>query len=124
MKKLGWTILFLGVSCALWSLHGQTKVNLSYERIPLIEAIRTIESTTSYRFVYSKSSIAGYNLTNLSFRNADIDDVLNRIERQTPVRFLRRGTQISVRVLGKSKSYNEPNVAGLFYDPITQKELS
>ncbi|MCQ6957225.1 SusC/RagA family TonB-linked outer membrane protein [Mucilaginibacter aquariorum] len=64
--------------------YGQTKINVSFEKVPLKKALREIEKKSDYHFLYNDDVLAKNNLpASLNTKDASLDEVMNALLHKT-----------------------------------------
>lgn len=80
-------LLFFTITTAGAQQRLDNKITLSFEKIPLIQAMKKVESITHYTFFYDRNTIQVDRKVSLSVKNASIEEVVRKMLSGTDISF-------------------------------------
>ncbi|MBN8876802.1 MAG: SusC/RagA family TonB-linked outer membrane protein [Sphingobacteriales bacterium] len=106
MKMLS---ILLFVACMELSATGYSQqITLSFQTSPLEKVLKEIERQTSFRFIYSKSTIELSHPVTINVTNQNLDAILVVCFDKQPLLYEQDGVFIIIKIKPLSKTFNDP----------------
>ena len=116
MKKFKVIIAFIGIMLLTSLTAAAQTYNVDYKNLPIEQVIKDLRKQTSYQFVYKKELLDGVPNVTCNYKNANLEQLLNRIFLGTDIDFeIVKGTVV-LKKADKNRPFFKKNVMGVITD--------
>ncbi|NJN24788.1 MAG: hypothetical protein HC819_01755 [Cyclobacteriaceae bacterium] len=82
----------------------EVNIDISFDKAPLIEVLKTVENATPFRFSFIDSDISKNAMMELSIKQQNVGELLMQISRQTGLTFRQVNNNINVKKSASKRS--------------------
>ena len=116
MKKFKVIIAFVGIMLLTSLTAAAQTYNVDYKNLPIEQVIKDLRKQTGHQFVYKKELLDGVPNVTCSYKNANLEQLLNRIFLGTDVDFeIVKGTVV-LKKADRNRPFFKKNVTGVITD--------
>lgn len=94
----------------------QVKISLNLSDVTITEALKNIEASCNFKFVYSKSLTDNHQKISLKIKNASVEYALRSISKQVPIAFKQLNQTIAISIGDISETVRKSPISGIITD--------